>query len=175
MHTNRFLATKPTERAKTRTCPQKRVTIARLKTDWDNDGQPVRQAKKARKAHCLRRQATMADDFVEERPKTRTVKKDCLKTRAVKKERTDNIKEEKRGIPSSASFYMLVCISYAFLYAYIFSLSALRTRLFSFLYALYAVNSGVMCSYKVHRFVFDCIQCIQTRKRGGDPIRKNRQ
>ena len=48
-----------------------------------------------------------------------------------------------------------VCSLYASLNAYIFSLSALRTRLFAFLYALYAVNSGVVCLHRVHRCVFD--------------------
>ena len=48
-----------------------------------------------------------------------------------------------------------VCSLYASLTAYIFSLSALRTRLFSFLYALYAVNSGVVSSHSVHSRFFD--------------------
>ena len=48
-----------------------------------------------------------------------------------------------------------VCSLYAFPTAYIFSPSALRTRLFAFLYALYAVNSGVVCLHSVHRCVFD--------------------
>ena len=33
--------------------------------------------------------------------------------------------------------------------------SALRTRLFSSLYALYAVNSGVVFSHSMHRELFD--------------------
>ena len=54
-----------------------------------------------------------------------------------------------------------VCVPYAFPYAYIFSLSALLPSQTVLLYALYAVKSGVVCSYSVHRLVFDCIQCIQ--------------
>ena len=48
-----------------------------------------------------------------------------------------------------------VCALYAYPTAYIFVLSALRTRLFAFLYALYAVNSGVMSSHRAHRELFD--------------------
>ena len=48
-----------------------------------------------------------------------------------------------------------VCSLYASLTAYIFSLSALRTRLFSFLYALYAVFFGVVSSHSVHSRFFD--------------------
>ena len=48
-----------------------------------------------------------------------------------------------------------VCSLYASLSAYIFSLSALRTRLFSFLYALYAVFFGVVFSHSVHSRFFD--------------------
>ena len=48
-----------------------------------------------------------------------------------------------------------VCTLYASLNAYIYSLSALRTRLFAFLYALYAVNFGVVFLHSVHRCVFD--------------------
>ena len=48
-----------------------------------------------------------------------------------------------------------VCSLYASLSAYIFSPSALRTRLFAFLYALYAVNSGVAFSHSMHSRFFD--------------------
>ena len=48
-----------------------------------------------------------------------------------------------------------VCSLYASPTAYIFMPSALRTRLFSFLYALYAVNSGVMFPHSVHSRFFD--------------------
>ena len=48
-----------------------------------------------------------------------------------------------------------VCSLYAFPTAYIFSLSALRTRLFSFLYALYAVFFGVVSSHSMHSRFFD--------------------
>ena len=48
-----------------------------------------------------------------------------------------------------------VCSLYASLSAYIFVPSALRTRLFSFLYALYAVNSGVMFPHRAHSRFFD--------------------
>ena len=48
-----------------------------------------------------------------------------------------------------------VCSLYASLSAYIFSFSALRTRLFSFLYALYAVFFGVVFSHSMHSRFFD--------------------
>ena len=48
-----------------------------------------------------------------------------------------------------------VCSLYASPSAYIFMPSALRTRLFSSLYALYAVNSGVVFSHSMHRELFD--------------------
>ena len=48
-----------------------------------------------------------------------------------------------------------VCTLYAFPTAYIFVPSALRTRLFSFLYALYAVFFGVVFSYSMHSRFFD--------------------
>ncbi len=48
-----------------------------------------------------------------------------------------------------------VCALYASPTAYIYSPSALRTRLFAFLYALYAVNSGVVCLHSVHSRFFD--------------------
>ena len=48
-----------------------------------------------------------------------------------------------------------VCALYASPTAYIFVPSALRTRLFAFLYALYAVFFGVVSSHSVHRELFD--------------------
>ena len=48
-----------------------------------------------------------------------------------------------------------VCALYAFPIAYIYSLSALRTRLFAFLYALYAVFFGVVFLHSVHSRFFD--------------------
>ena len=48
-----------------------------------------------------------------------------------------------------------VCALYAFPTAYIYSPSALRTRLFAFLYALYAVFFGVVCLHRVHSRFFD--------------------
>ena len=48
-----------------------------------------------------------------------------------------------------------VCSLYASPTAYIYSPSALRTRLFAFLYALYAVNSGVVFSHSMHSRFFD--------------------
>ncbi len=48
-----------------------------------------------------------------------------------------------------------VCSLYAFPTAYIFVLSALRTRLLAFLYALYAVFFGVMSSHSMHSRFFD--------------------
>ena len=48
-----------------------------------------------------------------------------------------------------------VCALYASPTAYIYSPSALRTRLFAFLYALYAVFSGVVSSHSMHSRVFD--------------------
>ena len=48
-----------------------------------------------------------------------------------------------------------VCSLYASLSAYIFSPSALRTRLFAFLYALYAVFFGVAFPHSVHSGLFD--------------------
>ena len=77
--------------------------------------------------------------------------------------RTDNIKEEvERGIPLFYPSYVFVltcmhsvCALYASPTAYIYSLSALRTRLFAFLYALYAVFSGVVFSHSEHSRFFD--------------------
>ena len=77
--------------------------------------------------------------------------------------RTDNIKEEvERRILSLFTLYVFVltcmhsvCALYASPTAYIFSPSALRTRLFAFLYALYAVNSGVVFPHSMHSRFFD--------------------
>ena len=48
-----------------------------------------------------------------------------------------------------------VCALYASLSAYIFSLSALLLSQTVFLYALYAVNSGVVFSHSMHSRFFD--------------------
>ena len=48
-----------------------------------------------------------------------------------------------------------VCALYASPTAYIFVPSALRTRLFAFLYALYAVFFGVVSLHSVHSRFFD--------------------
>ena len=48
-----------------------------------------------------------------------------------------------------------VCSLYASLTAYIFVLSALLLSQTVFLYALYAVNSGVVCLHRAHSRVFD--------------------
>ena len=48
-----------------------------------------------------------------------------------------------------------VCSLYASPTAYIFSPSALRTRLFAFLYALYAVFFGVVFPHSMHSRFFD--------------------
>ena len=56
-----------------------------------------------------------------------------------------------------------VCSLYAFPYAYIYALSALRTRLFAFLYALYAVNSGVVFSHSMHSRFFDAYNAYKSR------------
>ena len=56
-----------------------------------------------------------------------------------------------------------VCSLYASPTAYIFVPSALRTRLFAFLYALYAVNSGVVFSHRAHRELFDAYNAYKSR------------
>ena len=107
--------------------------------------------------------------------KTRTVERQLSENAGSEEKGTDSIKEGRRRNSFLFYFFLYACSRlYAFRmrsvcvpYAYIFSLSALRTRLFPFLYALYAVNSGVVFSFSVHRFVFDCIQCIQTFLAGG--------
>ena len=42
--------------------------------------------------------------------------------------------------------------------------SALRTRLFSFLYALYAVNSGVMFPHRAHSRFFDAYNAYKSHE-----------
>ena len=73
--------------------------------------------------------------------------------------RTDSIKEEVEeeflSFTLSRACMHFVCSLYASLTAYIYSPSALRTRLFAFLYALYAVNSGVVFSHSMHSRFFD--------------------
>ena len=61
-----------------------------------------------------------------------------------------------------------VCSLYASPTAYIFVPSALRTRLFAFLYALYAVNSGVVFSHSMHRCVFDAYNAYRSGTHGLD-------
>ena len=56
-----------------------------------------------------------------------------------------------------------VCSLYASLSAYIFVPSALRTRLFSSLYALYAVFFGVVFPHRAHRCVFDAYNAYRLR------------
>ena len=56
-----------------------------------------------------------------------------------------------------------VCSLYASLNAYIFVPSALRTRLFAFLYALYAVNSGVVSSHSMHSRFFDAYNAYKSQ------------
>ena len=55
-----------------------------------------------------------------------------------------------------------VCALYASLTAYIFVPPTLRTRLFSFLYALYAVNSGVVSSHSMHSRFFDAYNAYKS-------------
>ena len=57
-----------------------------------------------------------------------------------------------------------VCALYASPTAYIFVPSALRTRLFAFLYALYAVNSGVVSSHRVHSRFFDAYNAYKSHE-----------
>ena len=56
-----------------------------------------------------------------------------------------------------------VCTLYASPTAYIYSPSALRTRLLAFLYALYAVNSEVVCLHSVHSRFFDAYNAYRAR------------
>ena len=92
-------------------------------------------------------------------PKMRAVEDDCLKNTGSRRYRSRQYKEEVEGrILSFSLFYAcmhFVCSLYASPTAYIFSPSALRTRLFAFLYALYAVNSGVVSSHSMHSRFFD--------------------
>ena len=84
--------------------------------------------------------------------------------------RTDNIKEEVGGrilflftlyVPVLTCMHF-VCALYASPTAYIYSLSALRTRLFAFLYALYAVFFGVMFSHSMHSRFFDAYNAYKS-------------
>ena len=88
----------------------------------------------------------------------RTVEDECPKSRAVEEE-TRAIKKKQKEESSLLLFLYAcmhsVCTLYASPTAYIYSPSALRTRLFAFLYALYAVNSGVVFPHRVHRELFD--------------------
>ena len=56
-----------------------------------------------------------------------------------------------------------VCALYASPTAYIFVPSALRTRLFAFLYALYAVFFGVMFPHSMHSGLFDAYNAYNLR------------
>ena len=104
---------------------------------------------------------------VRECPKTRTVEDECLKSRAVEDRRTGNIKKKwKRNFSLLLFLYACmhsVCTLYASPTAYIFVLSALRTRLFAFLYALYAVNSGVVFSHSMHSRFFDAYNAYKSQ------------
>ena len=92
------------------------------------------------------------------------------KSRAVEDGRTGNIKGEvEEGFLSFYFFYVpvftcmhFVCSLYASLSAYIFVPSALRTRLFSSLYALYAVFFGVMFPHSVHSGLFDAYNAYRS-------------
>ena len=57
-----------------------------------------------------------------------------------------------------------VCSLYASLSAYIFVPSALRTRLFSSLYALYAVFFGVVFPHSMHSRFFDAYNAYKPRE-----------
>ena len=104
----------------------------------------------------------MRPDGVRECPKTRAVEDECLKSRTVEDRRTDNKEEVEEESSLFSTLYVFVftcmhfvCSLYASLSAYIFSPSALRTRLFAFLYALYAVFFGVVSSHSMHSRFFD--------------------
>ena len=132
----------------------------------------------------------MKCDGVRECPKTRTEKSlIACKSRTVEDRRTDSIKKKQKR--NSLSFYSsyvfvltcmhFVCSLYASPTAYIFNPSALRTRLFSFLYALYAVNSGVVFPHSMHSRFFDAYNAYKLRAQrfkrlsdsmGGRPIKK---
>ena len=100
----------------------------------------------------------------------RTARDDCLKTRAVEDKETNSIRgSRKEEFLSFYPFYVFVltcmhfvCSLYASLTAYIFVPSALRTRLFAFLYALYAVNFGVVFSHRAHRELFDAYNAYKS-------------
>ena len=81
------------------------------------------------------------------------------KSQTVEDTETDNIKKKKEEDSSLLLFLSAcmhsVCALYASPTAYIYSPSALRTRLFAFLYALYAVNSGVVFLHSMHSRFFD--------------------
>ena len=91
----------------------------------------------------------------------------CLKSRAAEDKKTGNIKKKwKRNFSLLLFLYACmhsVCTLYASPTAYIFSPSALRTRLFAFLYALYAVNSGVVFSHSMHSRFFDAYNAYKSR------------
>ena len=132
----------------------------------DDGGQSVRRAVKARKSPSSAKTDSEKSHswFVEE----------CLKTRAVEDKRTDNIRRSRRRILSFYSFMCLcalcmhsVCTLYASLSAYIFVPSALLLSQTVFLYALYAVNSGVVFSHSVHSRFFDAYNAYNAYKSYG--------
>ena len=59
-----------------------------------------------------------------------------------------------------------VCSLYASLSAYIFSLSALLLSQTVFLYALYAVNFGVVFSHSMHSRFFDAYNAYKSQNLG---------
>ena len=156
MHTMHTTFDRPSERQSRRiaytpagTCDNRRLRIGR-----DGGGQSVRRAVKARKSPSSAKTDSEKGHswFVEE----------CLKTRAVEDKRTDNIRRSRRRILSLFTLYVFaltcmhfVCSLYASPTAYIYSPSVLRTRLFAFLYALYAVFFGVMFPHSMHSRFFD--------------------
>ena len=79
----------------------------------------------------------------------------------------EEVEEEFFSFYSSYVFVLTcmhsVCSLYASPTAYIYSLSALRTRLFAFLYALYAVFFGVMFSHSMHSRFFDAYNAYKSR------------
>ena len=163
MHTTHTTFDRPSERQSRRiaytstgTCDNRRLRIGR-----DGGGQSVRRAVKARKSPSSAKTDSEKSHswFVEE----------CLKTRAVEDKRTDNIRRSRRRILSLFTLYVFaltcmhfVCSLYASLSAYIFVPSALLLSQTVFLYALYAVNSGVVFSHSMHSRFFDAYNAYKS-------------
>ena len=86
--------------------------------------------------------------------------------------RTDNIRRSKKR--NSSLFTLLcacmhfVCALYASPTAYIFVPSALLLSQTVFLYALYAVNSGVVSSHSMHSELFDAYNAYKSGTHGLD-------